>query len=161
MTLFDLTGKVAIITGASRGIGEAIAHRMAEHGSRVVISSRKAEACDKVRDAINDKHKDSAITVPAHIGDKDALQNLVDETLSAFGRIDTLVCNAAINPYFGASADCPDEVFDKLACLYGCPLYAESGRGEHYRYLLHSGAYGAESLGGLWYLQSCRFRLGA
>lgn len=114
MELFDLTGKTAIITGSSRGIGEATAVRMAEHGANVVVSSRKAEACDKVTEAINSRHPGRAITVPAHIGDKEALQNLVDETEKAFGRIDILVCNAAVNPYFGPAGDCPDEAFDKV-----------------------------------------------
>ena len=114
MELFDLSGKTAIITGSSRGIGEAIAVRMAEHGANVVISSRKADACDAVTEAINIKSPGRAKTIAAHIGDKDALQNLVDETEKAFGQIDILVCNAAVNPYYGPSADCPDDAFDRV-----------------------------------------------
>lgn len=114
MSLFDLTGKTAIITGASRGIGEAIAHRMAEHGANVVVSSRKAEGCDAVTNAINEKFPGRAKTVVAHIGDKAALQNLVDETVATFGGLDILVCNAAVNPYFGPSEQCPDDAFDKI-----------------------------------------------
>lgn len=114
MQLFDLSGKTAIVTGSSRGIGEAIARRYAEHGANVVISSRKADACDEVTNAINADYPGRAITIPAHIGDKDALQNLVDGTIEAFGKIDILVCNAAINPYFGPAVDCPDEVFDRV-----------------------------------------------
>lgn len=114
MTLFDLSGKTAVITGASRGIGEAIARQMAEHGANVVISSRKADACDEVTNSINEKFPGRAITVPCNIGDKAQLQNLVDQSKAHFGQIDILVCNAAINPYFGPSMDCPDDAFDKI-----------------------------------------------
>ncbi|MBE8190702.1 MAG: glucose 1-dehydrogenase [Alphaproteobacteria bacterium] len=114
MTLFDLNGKTAVITGASRGIGEAIARRMAEHGANVVISSRKADACDKVTDDINATYAGRALTVPCNIGDKAQLQNLVDTSRQHFGKIDILVCNAAVNPYFGSSMDCPDDAFDKI-----------------------------------------------
>lgn len=111
--LFDLTGKVAVITGSSRGIGRAIALQMAAHGARVVVSSRKAEACEKVVDEITAAGGE-AIALPASISDKAALQALVDGTLQRWGRIDILVCNAAINPYFGPSAGIPDEAFDKI-----------------------------------------------
>ena len=98
MELFDLSGKVAVITGSSRGIGKAIAERMAEHGARVVISSRKAGPCDEVARAINAKHGEGrAIAVPANIASKEELQRLVDETNAAFGQIDILVCNAGVN----------------------------------------------------------------
>src|SRR5690606_34540032 len=83
--LFDLTGKVAIITGSSRGIGRAIAERMAQHGARVVISSRKAGPCEEVAAEINARHPGHAIAVPANISSKDDLQRLVDETRKAFG----------------------------------------------------------------------------
>jgi len=98
MTLFDMSGKVAIITGSSRGIGRAIAERMAEHGAKVVISSRKQQVCDEVAKAINDKAgKQTALAVAANISTKDDLKHLVEETNRAFGKIDTLVCNAASN----------------------------------------------------------------
>jgi len=113
--LFDLTGKVAIVTGSSRGIGLAIAAALAEHGCKVVISSRKQEACDEVAHAINAQHGDNrAIAVAANISSKDDLQNLVDETRKAFGRIDVLVCNAASNPYYGPMAGISDEQFRKI-----------------------------------------------
>ncbi len=113
--LFDLSGKVAIVTGSSRGIGLAIAAAMAEHGARVVISSRKQEACDEVAHAINAQHGDSrAIAVAANISEKDALQHLVDETRKAFGKVDVLVCNAASNPYYGPMAGISDEQFRKI-----------------------------------------------
>lgn len=114
MSLFDLTGKVALVTGSTRGIGEAIVHRMAEQGARVVVSSRKPDAVDGVVKAINEKHPESAIGIPCNISDKDQLQRLVDTTLEKWGRIDTLVCNAAVNPYFGPSKDIPDDAFDKI-----------------------------------------------
>lgn len=115
MNLFDLSGKVAVITGSSRGIGRAIAQRMAEHGARVVISSRKAAPCAEVADAINARHgAGRAIVVPANISSKEDLQRLVDETLRQFGRIDVLVCNAASNPYYGPQAGIADEQFRKI-----------------------------------------------
>ncbi len=113
--LFDLTDKVAIVTGSSRGIGLAIAAALAEHGANVVISSRKQDACDENAHAINAQHGEGrAIAVAANISSKDDLQKLVDETRKAFGRIDVLVCNAASNPYYGPMADLPDEAFDKI-----------------------------------------------
>src|SRR6201992_557311 len=114
MTLFDMTGKVAVITGSSRGIGKAIAERMAEHGAKVVISSRKAGPCDEVAAAINAKHPDSAIAVPANISSKEDLQRLVDETRKAFGKIDIVVCNAATNPYYGPMSGISDDQFRKI-----------------------------------------------
>ena len=102
MELFDLSGKSAIITGSSRGIGKAIAERLAEHGARVVISSRKAGPCQEVADAINARHGEGrAIAIPANIGSKEDLRRLVDETEAVFGQVDILVCNAATNPYAG------------------------------------------------------------
>ena len=114
MPLFDLAGKVAIITGSSRGIGRAIAEAFAEHGAKVVVSSRKEEACREVADAINGKHEGAAIVVPASISSKEALQNLVDETRRQLGRIDVLVCNAASNPYYGPMGGISDEQFRKI-----------------------------------------------
>ncbi len=114
-SLFDLSGKTAIITGSSRGIGKAIAHRLAEHGANVVISSRKADACEAAAQAINEAvGRKAAIAIPANIAVKEALQNLVDETQRAFGQIDILVCNAASNPYFGPMGDISDEQFTKI-----------------------------------------------
>lgn len=114
MSLFDLTGKVAIITGSSRGIGRAIAKAMADQGAKVVISSRKQDACDEVAAAINAGHPGAAIAVAASISSKEALQNLVDETRAQLGRIDVLVCNAASNPYYGPMAGITDEQFRKI-----------------------------------------------
>lgn len=117
MELFDLSGKVAVVTGSTKGIGEAIVKRMAEHGAKVVVSSRKSDACDKVAGEINATHPGQAIAIPCNIGDKAQLQNLVDKTMETWGKIDILVCNAAVNPYFGPAADIPDDAFDKvMAC---------------------------------------------
>jgi NAD(P)-dependent dehydrogenase (short-subunit alcohol dehydrogenase family) len=115
MSLFDLTGKVALITGSSRGIGKAVAEQMAVQGAKVVISSRKAGPCDEVAAAINAQHgAGAAIAVPANISSKEDLQRLVDATNTAFGQIDILVCNAASNPYYGPMAGISDDQFGKI-----------------------------------------------
>jgi len=113
MALFDLTGKTAIITGSSRGIGRAIAEGMAASGARVVVSSRKAEACAEVASAIRQRGG-TAAEIPCHIGDAAQLETLVRETRARFGTIDILVCNAGINPYYGPLADIKDETFDRM-----------------------------------------------
>ncbi|MDB5429855.1 MAG: short-chain dehydrogenase [Caulobacter sp.] len=113
--LFDLTGKVAIITGSSRGIGKAIAERMAQHGAKVVISSRKAGPCEEVAAEINAAEGEgTAIAVPANISSKEDLQRLVAETRKAFGKVDIVVCNAASNPYYGPMAGIADDQFSKI-----------------------------------------------
>ncbi len=112
--LFDLTGKVAIVTGSTKGIGKAIAERLAEHGAKVTISSRKAAAVDAVTAEINEKYPGHAIAVPCNISSKDDLQRLVDETRKAFGQVDILVCNAASNPYYGPMSGISDEAFRKI-----------------------------------------------
>ena len=113
--LFDLTGSVVLITGSSRGIGRAGADACAARGARVVISSRKQDACDAVAAELNARHGEgTAIAVAASIADKAALQALVDATLAAFGRIDALVCNAASNPYYGPQGGISDEQFRKI-----------------------------------------------
>lgn len=115
MTLFDMSGKVAVITGSSRGIGRAIAEQMVEHGAKVVISSRKKQACDEVAEIINNKAgKQVALSVAANISTKADLKLLVEETNRAFGKIDALVCNAASNPYYGPQAGISDELFRKI-----------------------------------------------
>ncbi|HEY3699825.1 MAG TPA: SDR family oxidoreductase [Spongiibacteraceae bacterium] len=137
-SLFDLKGKVAIVTGSSRGIGRAIALRFAEHGAKVVVSSRKADACAAVAAEIK-ANGGEAIVVSCNIFYKEQLQNLVDQTNKQFGKIDILVCNAAVNPYFGPAAAIPDEAFDKIIgsnvrsnfwlCNMVCPQMAERGGG--------------------------------
>ena len=113
--LFDLAGRVAVITGSSRGIGRAIAERMAEAGAKVVVSSRKAAACEDCAAAINAAHGDGrAIAAPANISAKADLARMVQTTLQHWGRIDTLVCNAASNPYYGPMSGISDEQFRKI-----------------------------------------------
>ena len=113
MSLFDLTGKVALVTGSTKGIGKAIAKRMAEQGAKVVISSRNQELCDAVAAEINSSGC-TAIGISCNINYAEQLENLVKKTEDQLGRIDILVCNAAINPYFGSSQDIPDSAFDKV-----------------------------------------------
>jgi len=110
---FNLKGKVAIITGSSKGIGKAIAKALAEQGAQVVISSRSQEACDEVAAAFTDEGL-KAVGIACHIGKKDQRKNLVNKTIEAFGRIDILVNNAAINPVFGPIEDVDPEIFDKI-----------------------------------------------
>jgi NAD(P)-dependent dehydrogenase (short-subunit alcohol dehydrogenase family) len=115
VTLFDLTGKSAVITGSSRGIGKAIAERLAEHGAKVVISSRKADACEAVAADINRRFgQGSALSVPASISSKDDLQRLVETASTTFGQIDILIANAASNPHFGSTLTITDEQFRKI-----------------------------------------------
>ena len=115
MSLFSLAGKVAVITGSSRGIGKAIAERMAEQGAQVVISSRKPEACANVAQAINDaRGAGRAMAIAANISSKEDLRNLASQTIAHFGKIDILVCNAASNPYYGPLAGIEDEQFRKI-----------------------------------------------
>ena len=111
-SLFDLSGKVAIVTGSTKGIGRAMAEALAEHGARVVISSRKADKCAEVAQAVRDAGGE-AMDIPCNVGYEDQMQNLVDKTLEAWGRIDVLVCNAAANPYYGPFLDIPDDAYDK------------------------------------------------
>ena len=115
MSLFDLTGKVAVITGSSRGIGKAIAEAMADAGAKVTISSRKPGPCQEVANEINAKHGEgTAIAVPANISSKEELQAMVDATNKAFGKIDIVCCNAAANPYYGPMEGISDEQFEKV-----------------------------------------------
>jgi NAD(P)-dependent dehydrogenase (short-subunit alcohol dehydrogenase family) len=115
MSLFDLSGKVALVTGSTKGIGEAIVHRLAEHGAKVVVSSRKADACERVAADINKaRGSEVAAPIPCNINYKEQLQQLVAATRAKWGKIDVLICNAALNPYFGPQMDIPDEAFDKI-----------------------------------------------
>jgi NAD(P)-dependent dehydrogenase (short-subunit alcohol dehydrogenase family) len=111
--LFDLSGKVAVVTGATKGIGKAIAEALAAFGARVVISSRKEAMCETVAGEINHAGGE-ALAVPCNISDTAQLRDLVDRTLEHWGRIDVLVCNAAVNPHFGPLADIPEDAYDKI-----------------------------------------------
>jgi NAD(P)-dependent dehydrogenase (short-subunit alcohol dehydrogenase family) len=112
-SLFDLTGKVAIITGSTKGIGRAIAERMAEHGATVVVSSRKPDACEAVARAIRDKGGKAEV-IPCHIAHKEQLQSLVDRTVANCGGIDILVENAGVNPFLGPAARIPDDAYERV-----------------------------------------------
>ena len=111
--LFDLKGKTAIITGSSRGIGKAIAIRMAQYGAKVMISSRKIDACNAVVEEIKALGGE-AYAQECNIGSKEALQNLCDVSYEKLGKVDILVLNAASNPYYGPLAKITDEAFDKV-----------------------------------------------
>jgi NAD(P)-dependent dehydrogenase (short-subunit alcohol dehydrogenase family) len=114
-SLFDLTGKVAVITGSSKGIGRAIAEEYALQGAKVVISSRKQDACDAVAEAINARQGEgTALAHAANISSKETLQDLIDTTRATFGRIDVLICNAASNPYYGSMDGISDDQFRKI-----------------------------------------------
>jgi NAD(P)-dependent dehydrogenase (short-subunit alcohol dehydrogenase family) len=135
---FDLAGQVAVITGSSKGIGRAAAELMAALGAKVVVSSRKADACETVAAGIKSRGGE-ALVIPCNISRKDEIEGLVKGTLKHWGQIDTLVCNAAVNPYFGPLEKIPDEAFDKIMssniksnlwlCNHAIPAMAEHGGG--------------------------------
>src|SRR5713101_5533367 len=112
-SLFDLTGKVAVITGSTRGIGRAIAEAMARAGAKVVISSRKSDKCAEVAQAIRSEGWE-ATPIACNIGKREDLERLVAETKQRYGRIDSLVCNDSSLTYVGAMAQAPDEAFAKI-----------------------------------------------
>ena len=112
-SLFDLKGKVAVITGSSKGIGKAIALRMAEHGAKVVISSRKQDGCDAVAKEINDGGGE-AVVKTCNINSKEALQDLVNFANAKWGKIDVLVSNAALNVHFGKTLSVTDDQYEKI-----------------------------------------------
>ena len=111
--LFDLTGKVALITGATRGIGKGIAQELARSGAKVAVCSRKADACDAVR-AEFEKEGLEVLAQPCNVSRKEELKAIVDATVKRWGCIDIAVANAASNPYYGPLADIPDDAFDKI-----------------------------------------------
>jgi len=156
MELFDIRDKVALITGSSRGIGKAIAVRMAECGAKVVVSSRKQDACEKVVDEIRAAGGD-AIALDCNIGDKSQLQSLVNRTIETYGRIDILVCNAAVNPHYGRNQDIPDDAFEKILdcnvrsnhwlCQMTIPSMAERGGGAVVIISSVAGLHGSTAIG--------------
>jgi NAD(P)-dependent dehydrogenase (short-subunit alcohol dehydrogenase family) len=135
---FDLTGKIAIVTGSSRGIGRATAELFAQLGAKVVVSSRKAEACEPVAEGIRAEGGE-ALVIPCNISRRNEVEGLVQGTLGRFGGIDILVCNAAVNPYYGPLAGLSDEAFDKIMgsnvrsnlwlCNLAIPSMVERGGG--------------------------------
>ena len=110
--IFDLSGKVAIVTGASRGIGEEIAKLLAEQGAHVIVSSRKIEGCQQVADKITDAGN-KAEAFACHVGDMDNITALFDHVKATYGTVDILVNNAATNPYFGDILDTDLSAFNK------------------------------------------------
>ena len=115
MSIFNLNNKSILITGSSKGIGKAIAYQCAEHGAKVIISSRKLDICEQTADEINTKlGSEVAYAIPANISDDKQLEILVNETREKIGKIDVLICNAATNPFMGSMLDMPIEKFDKV-----------------------------------------------
>ncbi|MDA7796721.1 SDR family oxidoreductase [Gammaproteobacteria bacterium] len=115
MSLFNLKNKSFLITGSSRGIGKSIALHAAKEGAKVIISSRKIDACIATANEINSLvGSEAAYPIAANIGDESQLQHLVDETNNLFGKIDILICNAATNPFMGSMMDIPSDSFDKI-----------------------------------------------
>jgi dehydrogenase/reductase SDR family protein 4 len=112
-TLFDLSGKVAVVTGSTRGIGKSIAEELARAGAKVAISSRKAEACLQAKDEL-EKQGFEVLAQPCNVSRKEELQAMVDATVARWGRVDIVVANAASNPYFGPLTDISDDAFDKI-----------------------------------------------
>jgi len=115
--LFDLSGKVAVVTGSSKGIGKSIATQMALHGSNVVVSSRNQEDCDSVAREINQSLPEgsgSSLGIACHIGKKNDLEFLVSSTKEKLGKIDILVCNAAVNPFYGSMLEISDTAYEKV-----------------------------------------------
>ena len=137
-TPFDLTGKVAVVTGSSRGIGRASAELLAKLGAKVVISSRKADACEEVADGISKAGGDAHV-IPCNISRREEVEALISGTTKHYGKIDILVCNAAVNPYYGPLLDIKDEAFDKIMnsnvksniwlCALAIPQMAARGNG--------------------------------
>ena len=118
MSLFNLKDKSILITGSSRGIGKSIAHHCALHGAKVIISSRKLDACEATASEINKAvGTEAAFPIPANISNENQLNDLVSLTKEKLGRIDTLICNAATNPFMGSMLDMPSEKFDKVMNL--------------------------------------------
>ncbi len=111
--MFELDGTAALVTGSSKGIGRATAIALARAGARVVVTSRKKELCDIVVEEIRDGGGD-AIAIACNVSHKDQCESLVAQSLEAFGRIDTLVCNASVNPHYGPMAEMPDSMFEKI-----------------------------------------------
>ena len=137
-TPFELSGKVAVVTGSSRGIGRASAELLAQLGAKVVVSSRKADACEEVARGIREAGGD-ALVIPCNISRRNEVEGLIDGATKHYGKIDILVCNAAVNPYYGPLLDITDEAFDKIMgsnvksnvwlCARAIPQMAERGNG--------------------------------
>jgi dehydrogenase/reductase SDR family protein 4 len=136
--MFDLNGQVAIVTGSSRGIGRSIAEQLAHAGAKVVVSSRTEADCDTVVEHIR-ASGGTATAIPCNVSHAEQLQRLVDATIAQWGRLDILVCNAAVNPYYGPMEGMPEGVYDKVMnsnarstfvlCNMAAPHIARQGGG--------------------------------
>jgi NAD(P)-dependent dehydrogenase (short-subunit alcohol dehydrogenase family) len=165
---FDLSGQVAVITGSSRGIGRAAAEAMASLGAKVVVSSRKGDACEAVVGAIRGAGGE-AMAIACNISRKEEVVALIEGTMRQWGRIDTLVCNAAVNPYFGPLAQIPDEAFEKIMnsnvksnlwlCNLALPLMAERGGGNAIIVASIGGLRGSTMLGAYGISKAADFQL--
>lgn len=114
MSIFDLTGRVALLTGASKGMGLAMATGLAEHGATVVISSRKQDQLDQAADGINRTvGAERAVAIACNIGHKEQIEALVDTTRTRVGPIDIVIGNAGVNPYYGPTSEIPDDAYEK------------------------------------------------
>src|SRR5215203_5785119 len=111
---FDLTGKVAIVTGSTKGLGRAMAQGLAEAGARVVVSSRKQDLCDEAAKEIAASTGRETMGLACHVGDWEAIPGFVDEVVERFGKVDVLVNNAGINPSWVGMADMPRELWRKV-----------------------------------------------
>lgn len=135
---FDFTSKVAVITGSSRGIGRSCAELLAKLGAKVVISSRRVDACELVADGIR-KAGGAALVIPCNISRCEEIEQLISGSIQHYGKIDILVCNAAVNPHFGPLLDITDEAFVKIMnanvksniwlCALTIPVMAVRGNG--------------------------------
>ncbi len=167
--MFSLAGKVAVVTGASKGIGKAIAMAMAGAGARVVVSSRKQDACEAVAGEINEAGGE-AMALPCNISSREELDGLIDGTLDAWGRIDVLVPNAAVNPYYGPLAELSDEAYDKsmdsnvrnllFLCNKALPHMVEVGGGAVVIISSIGGFSGSDTLGIYTLTKAADFQLG-
>jgi len=167
-SFFDLEQQVCIITGSSRGIGKATAIAMAAAGAKVVVSSRKQAACEEVVAEIRQAGGE-AISVVCNISQKTQLQSLVDQTLNQYGRIDSLICNAAVNPFYGPMQNIDDDAFDKVMssnvksnfwlCNMVLPGMAEQGHGSVIIISSIAGMAGSSTLGAYAISKAADFQL--
>ena len=154
--MFNLRDKVAIVTGSSRGIGRSSAEELAKLGAKVVVSSRKAEACEEVVLGIRSAGGE-ATAIPCNVAKKEQLEELTQRALDTYGRIDILVCNAATNPYYGPMAGASDDAFDKILntnvrsnfwlCNLVAPHIAKQGGGSIIMIASIAGVFGQRHIG--------------